>query len=400
MALHEFIDVDCQVCGSKQADEVYVREFETVSFGRLTRRLHLCPGCGFLYASPRPGPGALDYHYRRSDKGSGAIWHARGEGSRHHRLTAYRRDFIERHIRGIAPGRVLDVGCSQGDLLAALELLGWSPLGLEPSASAAAKARKRGLDVVEATLEQNPLAAESFDLITCISVLEHVFDVGESVHALERLLAPGGHLVLFVPDSTRAVAHVAEFFSFEHLSHFSAGSLSRLLTGFGLHPLDLERPDGPGLMLIAAKKGRSATGDVEIPDDREELRAAVERYGQDRRRFDGELRERFAALQAHWKSAGTRIAIFGAGEHTQFLLELLDFSGQVVAVLDSDPAKHGKRFLRWRVSAPERAPALGVDAIVLSSRPYQDEMHAAVAHLASEHGVEIIRCYPRVPAAA
>jgi SAM-dependent methyltransferase len=400
MTLHEFIDVDCQVCGSQHAEEVYVREFETLSFGRLTRRLWLCSGCGFLYASPRPGPEALDYHYRRSDHGSGAIWHARGEGSRHHRLTTYRRGFIERHVRDSAPGRVLDVGCSQGDLLAALKLPGWDRLGLEPSGSAAAKARKRGLSVVEATLEQNPLASESFDLITCISVLEHVSDVAASMHALERLLAPGGHLALYVPDSTRAVAHVAEFFSFEHISHFSAGSASRLLTRFGLRPLEIEQAEGPGLMLISRKEGRAASGDVDSSDDRELMRAAVERYREDRRRFDGELRERFAALQEQWKSAGARVAIYGAGEHTQFLLELSDFSDQVVAIFDSDPAKHGRRFLRWRVSAPERASEIGIDAIVLSSRPYQDEMHSAVAHTAAEHGIEVVRCYPRTPAAA
>jgi hypothetical protein len=79
---------------------------------------------------------------------------------------------------------------------------------------------------------------------------------------------------------------------------------------------------------------------------------------------------------------------------------LLDFSDQVVAILDSDPSKHGKRFLRWRVSTPERAAAIGVDAIVLSSRPYQDEMHSTVAHIAAEHGIDIVRCYPRTQAAA
>jgi hypothetical protein len=218
--------------------------------------------------------------------------------------------------------------------------------------------------------------------------------------ALERLLAPGGHLVLYLPDSARAVAHVAEFFSFEHLSHFSAGSASRLLLEFGLRPLEVERAEGPGLMLCARKDGKRAVGGVKVPDDREEMHAAVERYRDDRRRFDGDIQRRFSALREEWKRTGTRVGIYGAGEHTHFLLELLDFSDEVVAIFDSDPKKHGKRFLQWRVSAPQRAHELGVDAIVLSSRPYQDEMHAAVAHLTPEHGIEVVRCYPRAQPAA
>jgi len=400
MALHEFVDVGCQVCGSDQAEEVYVRELETVSFGRVTRHLRLCSACGFLYASPRPDVEALDYHYRRSDHASGAIWHASGEGSRHERLTVHRRGFIERHVGQAATGRALDVGCSRGDLLAALQLPGWKRLGLEPSASAATRARERGLCVIESTLEQNPLARESFDLITCISVLEHVADVRESMAALEALLVPGGLLVLYLPDSMRAVAHVAEFFSFEHLSHFTAGSATRLLLEFGLRPLEIEAAEGPGLLLCARKEGREALRSLERPNDRDALRAAVERYRADRLAFEADLRERFTALQSGWKRAGKRVGIYGAGEHTRFLLEVLDFGEQVVAVFDSDPKKHGKRFLRWRVSPPEHASKLGVDTIVLSSRPYQDEMHARVAHLTPRHGIEIVRCYPPVQAAA
>lgn len=394
----EFVEVPCQVCGGARGEHpelLYSRELETVSFGRVERRLVACPGCGFLYATPRPSREALDFHYRRCDHASGAIWHASGEGSRHHRLTSYRAGFVARFVAETDHGRVLDVGCAQGDLLAGLELPGWTRVGLEPSSAAAEKARARGLTVVEASLEHNPLPSGAYDLVTCISVLEHVWDVREAMSALERLLAPGGHLALYVPDSSRPVAHVAEFFSFEHLSHFTAGSITRLLVDFGLRPLEIERAEGPGLMVCARKEGRAAVAGERVPDDRQELHAALERYRMERASFERGLRERFDGLRERWKAERARVAVYGAGEHTQFLLELCDLGPHVVAILDSDPRKHGRRFLRWRVDPPERAVERGVDAIVLSSRPYQDEMHAAVAPLAAEHGIEIVRCYPR-----
>ena len=64
-------------------------------------------------------------------------------------------------------------------------------------------------------------------------------------------------------------------------------------------------------------------------------------------------------------------------------------------MLDSDPAKRGTRFLGWPVHAPEEAAQLAPHAVVLSSRPFQDEMEARMRPIAAAHGIEIVRCYPR-----
>ena len=73
--------------------------------------------------------------------------------------------------------------------------------------------------------------------------------------------------------------------------------------------------------------------------------------------------------------------------------DLVDFGACVACVLDSDPKKCGARFLRWEVHAPDEAAELGLDAIVVSSRAYQEEMLRAVAHLVQD-GVELVACYP------
>lgn len=46
-----------------------------------------------------------------------------------------------------------------------------------------------------------PKLDRRFDLISCVSVLEHIRDSGRAVEAMFRLLAPGGHLVLTCPYS-------------------------------------------------------------------------------------------------------------------------------------------------------------------------------------------------------
>ncbi len=395
-----FVEVACQVCGSSEAEPVYERELETAGFGRVRMRLVLCASCGFLFQSPRPAPALLARHYRTSDSASGAVWHADGASSRHARLAAERGAFAGRALESAGVGRsegtVLDAGCAQGDFLAALALRGWRKVGLEPSAGAAARARARGLEVHEGTLEWNELASERFDLVTCWSVLEHVWDVREALGALERLVRPGGALALYVPDSSRPVAQVAEFFSFEHLSHFTGPTLARALAGFGFRALALEQSGDSGLFVAARREGRRAGVPVPLAREPVDVCGALAHYRRERENFERALRARFEALAREWRARSARVALHGAGEHTRFLLDLVDLSEVVVAILDSDPEKHGRPFLRWTVRPPAEAPALGVRSIVLSSRPFQEEMAAALAPLAGEHGIELVRCYPEI----
>lgn len=406
MEAPRFVDVACQVCGERDGEPAYARELETAAAGRVRMQLLLCPSCGFLFQSPRLARAHLSRFYADSSDASGAVWHASGAGSRQAELCAARDRFARRALELAGTprerGSVLDVGCSQGDLLAALDLPGWHKVGLEPSAAAGARARERGLEVVRGTLDWhdfprawNGPSDGGFDLVTCMSVLEHVWDVRDAMSSLEALVRPGGTLVLDVPDSTRPVPQIAEFFSFEHLSHFTAATLARLLAGFGFRIVLVEPRGDCGLLVGARREGRRSVGAPALADERTALAAALQRYRKERESFERSLRERFELLARGWRARSARIALHGAGEHTRFLLDLVDLGESVIAVLDSDPTKHGQTFLRWTVRAPEEAAELGADAILLSSRPFQEEMARALAPLARAHGIELVRCYPQ-----
>ncbi|SNQ46090.1 Methylase involved in ubiquinone/menaquinone biosynthesis [Frankia canadensis] len=71
----------------------------------------------------------------------------------------------ERWACAQAVGRVLDVGCGAGRHLLALSGAGHDAVGLEPSAGAAAIARERGGEVVQATVTQPGIGLGAFDTI-------------------------------------------------------------------------------------------------------------------------------------------------------------------------------------------------------------------------------------------
>jgi len=95
--------------------------------------------------------------------------------------------------------RVLDAGCGSGRTL--LELAPYGQVaGIELSEDAAAVARSRGdFDVRLGRLEQLPFESGTFDLITCLDVIEHTPDDVGALRELRRVSAPGARLLLTVP---------------------------------------------------------------------------------------------------------------------------------------------------------------------------------------------------------
>lgn len=98
-----------------------------------------------------------------------------------------------------ANASVLDAGCGSGRTLEEL-----SPYGdvygieLDPGAADVARARGRG-EVQIGRLEELPWEDGSFDLITCLDVIEHTPDDRATLRELRRVSRPGGFLLVTVP---------------------------------------------------------------------------------------------------------------------------------------------------------------------------------------------------------
>jgi SAM-dependent methyltransferase len=98
-----------------------------------------------------------------------------------------------------AGAQILDAGCGSGRTLEELTRFGTvRGVELDPTAAAVARARGQG-EVLEGRLEQLPWQAETFDLITCLDVIEHTPDDRVTLRELHRVTRPGGYLLLTVP---------------------------------------------------------------------------------------------------------------------------------------------------------------------------------------------------------
>jgi SAM-dependent methyltransferase len=93
---------------------------------------------------------------------------------------------------------LLDAGCGSGRTLDMLARYG-RPVGTELNPVGVEAARRRGHAVEQAAVEELPYEDASFDLVTCLDVIEHTDDDVRSLRELRRVTKPGGHLVVTVP---------------------------------------------------------------------------------------------------------------------------------------------------------------------------------------------------------
>lgn len=93
-------------------------------------------------------------------------------------------------------GKILDLGCGNGDFLLEMKYLGWDVTGIEVDDTAAEEGRKAGLNITTGILNPSTFKENTFDVIYTNNVIEHLPNPVEVVTTCYRILKPGGTLII------------------------------------------------------------------------------------------------------------------------------------------------------------------------------------------------------------
>jgi SAM-dependent methyltransferase len=149
-----------------------------------------------------------------------------------------RRKILSALLDGLGPRdgwRILDAGCGTGGNFSFLDNYG-TVEGCDYSEEAIRYCDMRGTHpAIVASIYNMPYEAETFDLVTCLDVIEHLRLDLQAFQELERVLKPGGHLLTTLPVGP----HLYSDFDClsGHLRRYRFGEVRELLRRSGFEPL-------------------------------------------------------------------------------------------------------------------------------------------------------------------
>jgi 2-polyprenyl-6-hydroxyphenyl methylase/3-demethylubiquinone-9 3-methyltransferase len=151
-------------------------------------------------------------------------WDTESEFRPLHQINPLRLNWITEKAGGLAGKRVLDVGCGGGILAESMARRGATVLGIDmgeaPLAVGRLHAQQNGVDHIEyrqIPVEELALALpQTFDVVTCMEMLEHVPDPASIVRACMALVKPNGQ-VFFSTINRNPKAYVFAILGAEYL---------------------------------------------------------------------------------------------------------------------------------------------------------------------------------------
>ncbi len=345
-------------------------------------RVYACGACGMGFSDDGVTQATLDDYYAEMGKYGDLGVYAEGDQGGLDTEAPWelaRARTLAGFIATNAPtdARVMDLGCSTGTLLVLLAERGFTALsGIEPLPSAVRIARDaRNLDVTEGWIT-TIVGEGAYDVVVLSHVLEHVLEIHEALDLIHRALAPGGLLVIEVPDSHRfnQYLHIPyQDFNTEHINHFSPVILSALIEAGGYECVALQEdvagagPDHPYPVV------RGAWRRVDVPrpmnvseDDRAAHRAALEAYVD----ASEEMFLRTDARTIELVGADD-FGVWGAGQFTMKWLRRPAFPiEQLSLVVDSATSRSGLHLLGHTVIAAGEVPIDAWPPSILTGSAY------------------------------
>jgi SAM-dependent methyltransferase len=155
--------------------------------------------------------------------------------------------------------KLLDIGCGTGSFLKLAQTLGWAVTGTEFTKATVDKLNSEGINCLHGNLENPALQGSQFDFIHLNHVFEHVEDPVALLRQAGALLAPGGMLLIEVPNEFNGLVQRIKCFAgfngagktsfFEHEWFFSPQTLSATTRLAGLNPKKVFTPwqKSPGI---------------------------------------------------------------------------------------------------------------------------------------------------------
>ena len=223
-------NIKCIICESD----------ESVGYLQLTDRLSVVPTnyqlvkckCNFVYLNPRPTFNDISSYYQSEKYDPHYTSNKRIWTKFYHFVQFFTLRWKYSKIPDISKTKkLLDIGAGQGEFATFMREKGWNVVIQDTNKDINQKNNPHGYNFVQELKQINE--SESFNVITLWHSLEHIHNVKDLYHQINRLLAPGGVLLIAVPNlqAPERKSFGVKWAAFDaprHLYHFHPDSIKKL----------------------------------------------------------------------------------------------------------------------------------------------------------------------------
>ncbi len=395
VSLYETRDV-CRACGNDHInfpikfDELplagtYVEAHERGSEPSLPMHVGICERCGFVQLREVVLPEVYTGYRFVGTASSGY----RGY------LDALAEELVERH--GLKGKRVVELGSSNGYLLGLLRDRGQNEVfGYEPSHELRVSSQEAGLQVTGSFFGPDTTGELPFggvDAVVVRHVLEHIDDIDGFIGAISDVVPAGGLLVIEVPDLDSILERKNYFhFYHEHLSYFTAASLSSLVQrhGFNVTGQKVVEIHGGSLLVFCEREG-SDPGAAQQSD----VAAAINHFTTFADGLSVYL-DSLAKFIGEAGASGARVAGYGAAQRTTNACGMAGLGQEHIEYL-VDKNEHIQGYYtpgaHLLIDVPDRLRKAAPDIIVLFASSFEQEIMQELGAWA-EDGGQFISLHP------
>jgi SAM-dependent methyltransferase len=303
---------------------------------------------------------------------------------------------------------VVEIAANDGYLLQYFKIRGIPCLGIEPTASTAAAARTKGIEIVEAffgtrlalTLVSRGIQA---DLIAANNVLAHVPDINDFISGFALLLKPNGVATFEFPHLMRLISdNQFDTIYHEHFSYLSLTAVARFFEQNGLTPFDVEElsSHGGSLRVFAQRTDRGChqiSSRINVMLDREAAVGMKTRdYYAGFQEKANQIKDNFVSFLIEAKRTGKRVIAYGAAAKGNTLINYAGIRPDLIpCVVDRNPAKQGKFLPGSRIPVVDESCIMAEkpDYVVLLPWNLQNEVMTQLGYI-REWGGQFVTAVP------
>lgn len=376
----------CPLCGQQETIPLANLEFGDFDGVGLDRRgiMAACRSCGLVYNDEAHDSAAFEQYYRdetlyAADLGVGSGGTGPCDQLRYGSTLKAIQPFLSSRDAAI-----VDVGCAKGGFLSFLKDKGFtSLLGVDINPACVEFVQTSfGIPAETGTVLNLPLGDSRADVLVYSHVLEHIHDLFPALAEARRTLKDDGLLLVELPDAARySDFPVAEYHWLglrEHINHFDAVLLRRLLEAAGFPILDggetlisiSPKVDHPVVYAVCRKNGRPAGH--RIMGFHEGLLEAVRLYLNEEQHRLASRRQQVAELAA----SGRPAYIWGIGlEFFTLYIQAGLRDCNIRSLIDKNPVKRERTVDGLLIRPPEcLRDASPEQTVVITSALHKEAM--------------------------